>query len=131
MLHYSLFMHNFTGATTTYSNGFVRLVNGSAAGEGRVEIWYCNQWYTVCDDSWSNSDATVVCRQLGYQGAVISHSRAHFGQGSGGIILDDVDCTGTEESLFQCQHSGLHVHNCIHSEDAGVTCEWKYTRPGF
>ena len=42
--------------------------------------------------------------------------------GSGPIILDDVSCTGGEESLLECNSSALLGHNCIHAEDAGVIC---------
>ena len=46
--------------------GQLRLLGGNIPNEGRVEICIDNVWGTVCDDLWSSTDATVVCRQLGY-----------------------------------------------------------------
>ena len=46
--------------------GDIRLADANIPNEGRIEICMNNVWGTVCDDGWGDTDATVVCRQLGY-----------------------------------------------------------------
>ena len=104
----------------------LRLVGGSWEGEGRVEMFYNDNWGTVCDDYWDIKDARVVCRQLGFPDAVSAPNRAHFGRGSGETLLDNVHCSGSESTIVNCQHRGWGVENCGHYEDASVICSSKY-----
>ena len=62
----------------------------------------------------------VINFNLIYSG--VQYHGAHFGQGTGNIVLDDVKCTGQESSIWSCQHTPTGHHNCHHREDAGVRC---------
>uniref|UniRef100_A0A8C1JV61 Soluble scavenger receptor cysteine-rich domain-containing protein SSC5D n=1 Tax=Cyprinus carpio TaxID=7962 RepID=A0A8C1JV61_CYPCA len=113
---------------TDFGNGppvesFLRLTNGIGFCSGRVEVLHDGQWGTVCDDYWNQTHATVVCREIGCGNAIEAMTEAYFGEGSGEIWMDDVNCTGTESSLMDCETLDWGLHNCEHSEDAGVICE--------
>ena len=87
-----------------------------------MEVYYNDEWGTVCDDGWNLDDAQVVCRQLGYGPTIAARYTAYYGQGNGQIWLDNLKCNGNESTLEECSHAGWRIHDCEHSEDAGVQC---------
>eukprot|EP00057_Strongylocentrotus_purpuratus_P005597 XP_003731346.1 PREDICTED: deleted in malignant brain tumors 1 protein-like [Strongylocentrotus purpuratus] len=99
----------------------VRLASGSNDVEGRVVVMYEGSWGTICDVGWDLRDARVVCRMLGFGGALDAPISARFGQGSGRILLANVGCEGTEANLADCAHRGIGDY-CDHRRDAGAIC---------
>ena len=75
----------------------VRLVGGRFITEGRVEVFKQGDWGTVCHNDWDDTDARVVCRELGFTGGQAVRGRMldygeRFPPGSGPLHLDHVEC---------------------------------------
>lgn len=51
-----------------------------------------------------------------------SKQQALFGQGTGRIWIDQLECTDYDTNIFNCSHNILGTHDCGHHEDAGVVC---------
>uniref|UniRef100_A0A452QJA3 Galectin-3-binding protein n=1 Tax=Ursus americanus TaxID=9643 RepID=A0A452QJA3_URSAM len=117
-----LWMWLLVAGTQGVEDGDMRLADGNTANEGRVEIFYRGQWGTVCDNLWDLMDAIVVCRALGFANATEALGGAAFGPGAGPIMLDEVECTGTEPSLAECRSLGWLKSHCKHRQDASVIC---------
>ena len=47
--------------------------------------------------------------------------------GTGQIVLDNLLCAGNESRLVDCPHGGIGIHDCVHSQDAGVRCRLPIT----
>ena len=104
------------------------MAGGTVASEGRVEVLRDGAWGTVRDEMWTLSDAMVICRALGYPGALQATKSALFGEGIGVIWMDNVRCNGNESSLEECPHTSLqpcHISgSCYsHANDVGVICK--------
>ena len=63
---------------------FVRLTNTVTHGtgsqyEGRVEVYYNDQWGTICSEGWDWEDAHVACVMAGFGTAVRPVTDGYYG----------------------------------------------------
>jgi len=105
----------------------VNLESGQTSGptSGLLEIFdrEARLWKGICDDGWALKEAEVACKQLGLSGGAVQTDIVWIGWPPLLFLLDDVVCDGTEDTLLDCGHAGLGVHNCASWEYAGVSCE--------
>ena len=107
----------------------IRLSGGPGSNEGRLEVYQGGTWGIVCDDTYVTANqqnlANLVCRQLGFTGTghtFIASATDEYGSGSGVYIMDDVECTGVEDTLAQCPFRGWRRNDCFPSETLGIRC---------
>lgn len=97
--------------------------------EGFLEVFRMGTWGRICSDGWDPEDGDVACRQLGFAGAEMVQpptlNYATLRDVTTNIMriwLDEVNCTGNEERLADCDHAPWGKHDCTHEQDAAVRC---------
>lgn len=82
---------------------------------GRVEVLINGTWGTFCSSAlrWNLQNAHVICRQLGFDGAVTASSSGGFGEGTGSKWANNLQCLGNETSISECKHNKwMSVRSC-------------------
>ena len=108
----------------------VRLLHGSNSYQGLVQIHHLNKWGVICSNYWGDSDASVVCRQLGIEPEEGERPRAYLVSNieEQTVWLDNVQCSDREMRLEDCANDGWAIHNCTaDSHFAAVNCRHKGT----
>ena len=102
----------------------VRLAGGRGMHEGRLEIYFQEEWGTVCQQKgWNYGKLPqTVCKQIGLSGGTSSLTM-EYGAGTGRIWLEGVRCNGDETRIDSCNSSAWGAVKCDHSMDIGIRCD--------
>ncbi|XP_056283773.1 deleted in malignant brain tumors 1 protein-like [Pseudoliparis swirei] len=102
--------------------GNVKLSGGLNRCIGRVEFFDKGQWRTVCAESWDVDDANVACRQMDCGSTHVLTTAAQYGHGTGLTWDNQIECSGMETSLSQCNQRPFENRSCNSTVIAGVIC---------
>lgn len=87
-----------------------------------MEILNNGTWGTICDDHFDLINANVICKELGYAGAVnkkvVTDTEAHS---QTKVIINELHCD-PDDYFWQCSHHNFGQPICDHSEDVKISC---------
>ncbi|KAI4876035.1 hypothetical protein NFI96_008930 [Prochilodus magdalenae] len=112
-----------SGSSLAFIEGRVRLSGGMAC-EGEVEVYFMQDWRRVLLDSWSESEASVVCRQLGCGSVFSFHRTSSSSPENSHMCAMAFNCSGSEAHLGNC--SSAQAVNCSSGEQLSITCSGKF-----
>ncbi len=132
-------MDFFYAGDTDYSDAYY---DKNGLTSGRVEVCVSGRYGSVCQNPWTEMDASVVCKQLGFSEygnlsvlgkttltcvPLLQHSGAInvsadiFSEGETPRLVSMANCTGTEASLLDC--GGVVSDTSLSCPTSGVICQ--------
>ncbi|XP_058273166.1 deleted in malignant brain tumors 1 protein-like, partial [Hemibagrus wyckioides] len=112
------------GSSMVFHEGRVRLSGGREC-QGEVEIYFRQDWRRVLLDSWSLSEASVLCRQLGC-GSVLNYRSSPSTTEHKHMCVTGFSCSGSEDHLGNCSSAQAEPVNCSSGEQLYITCSGIY-----
>ncbi|CAI7994213.1 Scavenger receptor cysteine-rich domain superfamily protein [Geodia barretti] len=110
-------------------DGDIRVQGGTVGTvdsvSGNIEVCYTGLWGTVCaaTGDWTNENAQVACRQLGYAEVETTEVRPlQSGDFHLQSLLSGVNCSGSEKRLADCHHDGVDLADTTGCARAFVRC---------
>ncbi|XP_034471844.1 protein bark beetle [Drosophila innubila] len=104
----------------------VRLVGGSGANEGRLQVYLKGRWGTVCDYGWNVLNAALVCHQLGYSlnpdDWRLLRSQLPNAGTTEDVLMANVRCTPHDRDVTKCRAEYEFENSCSHENDVGLRC---------
>ncbi|KAF0298500.1 Scavenger receptor cysteine-rich type 1 protein M130 [Amphibalanus amphitrite] len=101
-----------------------RLVGGDSCSEGVLQFSFNfgSLWQVLCDSDWTQDDAAVACRSVGFSRAAPLPWREHAAVDTTSFLtVEEFECEGSEHSLTNC-HRVYGRSACNSSEVAAVKC---------
>uniref|UniRef100_A0A8C2B3Q0 Si:ch211-161n3.4 n=1 Tax=Cyprinus carpio TaxID=7962 RepID=A0A8C2B3Q0_CYPCA len=100
-------------------DGLVRL-SGERQCEGELEVFIHQVWRRVLLDSWSLTESSVVCRQLGCGSVLNFYSSSSSSPEHSHECVTGFQCSGSEAHLGNC--SSPQTLNCSSTQQLSITC---------
>jgi len=102
----------------------LRLVDGGSV-YGRLEVFtatHSDRWGGICRNGWTFTNTRVACHQLGFRDGAGTYNSDDDAPGTQ-LVLDRVNCTGNESSLFDCPYHVISAdNNCSHPVNVRCQC---------
>ncbi|CAD5124263.1 DgyrCDS12557 [Dimorphilus gyrociliatus] len=117
--------HNKILPTNEYE---IRLENGvKDQSTGKVKVKIAGVEGRLCADGWTDEDAKVVCRSLGFNGGQAyqhnEESNVFYSPFNGPYWSNKFNCNGNEKRIGDCKHIGWgNIKTCKSKHAAGVIC---------
>ncbi|XP_049334462.1 scavenger receptor cysteine-rich type 1 protein M130 isoform X4 [Astyanax mexicanus] len=108
-----------SGSSLASHEGGVRLSGGMEC-EGEVQVFFRQDWRRVLLDSWSESEASVVCRQPGCGSVLNISSSSSSSPEHSYVCVTGFNCSGSEAHLRNCSSS--QADNCSSTVQLYITC---------